>query len=68
MGCATSGIKMVDIVERTKLFRGDAAIRDNDLQRGDHVTVDAAHRGETLEAIEIRVQDLTAPGHTHSKN
>jgi hypothetical protein len=68
MGCATSGIKMVDIVERTRLFRGDAAITDNDLQRGDHVTVDAALRGETLEAIEIRVQDLTAPGHTHSKN
>lgn len=68
MGCATSGIKMVDIVEHTKLFRGDAVISDNDLQRGDHVTVDAAHRGEALEAIEIRVQDLTAPGHTHSKN
>ena len=68
MGCATSGIKMVDIVEHTKLFRGDAAISDNNLQLGDHVTVDAAHRGETLEAIEIRVQDLTATGHTHSKN
>ncbi|HXJ87548.1 MAG TPA: hypothetical protein VMS18_12075 [Candidatus Binatia bacterium] len=68
MGCATSGIRMVDIVDRTRLFRGDAVISDNDLQRGDHVTVDAALRGETLEAIEIRVQDLTAPGHTHSKN
>ena len=65
MGCATSGIKMVDIVERTKLFRGDSAISDNDLQRGDHVTVDAALRGETLEAIEIRVQDLNASDHRH---
>ncbi|HTT22568.1 MAG TPA: hypothetical protein VMG82_26810 [Candidatus Sulfotelmatobacter sp.] len=65
MGCATSGIKMVDIVERTRLFRGDAVISDSDLQRGDHVTVDAALRGETLEAIEIRVQDLTAPDHRH---
>jgi hypothetical protein len=65
MGCATSGIKMVDIVERTRLFRGDAVISDSDLQRGDHVRVDAALRGETLEAIEIRVQDLTAPDHRH---
>jgi len=65
MGCATSGIKMVDIVERTKLFRGDAVITDDDLQRGDHVTVDAALRGETLEAIEIRVQDLNASDHRH---
>ncbi|HLV85865.1 MAG TPA: hypothetical protein VKV39_02740 [Candidatus Sulfotelmatobacter sp.] len=65
MGCATSGIKMVDIVERTKLFRGDAAISDNDLQRGDHVTVDAALRGEILEAIEIRVRDLNASDHSH---
>ena len=46
MGCATSGIKMVDIVQRTKLFRGDAPISDNDLQRGDRVIVDAAHHGE----------------------
>ena len=65
MGCATSGIKMVDIVERTRLFRGDAVISDSDLQRGDHVTVDAALRGETLEAIEIRVQDLNASDHRH---
>ena len=65
MGCATSGIKMVDIVERTKLFRGNVVISVSDLQRGEHVIVEAAHREETLEAIEIRVQDLTAPVHTH---
>lgn len=65
MGCATSGIKMVDIVERTRLLRGDAAISDNDLQRGDHVSVDLVHHGEILEAIEIRIQDLTPPGHTN---
>lgn len=65
MGCATSGIKMVDIVERTKLFRGHAAISDNDLQRGDHVIVDAAQHGEILEEIEIQLQELTASDHTH---
>ncbi|HXJ88160.1 MAG TPA: hypothetical protein VMS18_15175 [Candidatus Binatia bacterium] len=65
MGCATSGIKMVDIVERTKLFRGDIAISDNNLQRGDHVTLEATHRGEILEAIEIRVQALTVPDPSH---
>jgi hypothetical protein len=65
MGCATSGIKMVDIGERTKLFSGDAPISDNDLQRGDRVIVDAAHHGEILEAIEVRVLDLAVPDHTH---
>ncbi len=65
MGCATSGIKLVDIVERTKLFRSGSAITDRDLQRGDHIIVDATAHGEILEAIEIRVQDLTAPHHTH---
>lgn len=46
MACATSGIKKVEIVERTKMFRGHAAISDNDLQPGDHVIVDAAQVAE----------------------
>ena len=60
-GCATSGIKLVDIVEGTKLFRGEFAIADKDLQRGDRVIIDATAHGEFLQAVEIRVQDATAP-------
>ena len=65
MGCATSGIRLVDIVEGTKLFRSGSAIADKDLQRGDHVIIDATVHGEILEAVEIRVQDSAAPDHTH---
>ena len=65
MGCATSGIKLVDIVEDTKLFRGESPIADKDLQRGDRVIIDATTHGEVLQAVQIRVQDATAPDHAH---
>jgi len=64
-GCATAGIRLVHIVESTKLFRGSAEITGQDLRRGDHVVIDATVRGEILEASEIRLNDLSSPEHTH---
>lgn len=63
-GCA-AGIRLVDVVDSTKLFRGTTGITEQDLRRGDRVVIEATVRGEVLEATEIRVSVLSSPEHAH---
>jgi hypothetical protein len=63
-GCA-AGIRLVDVVDGTKLFRGGTGITEQDLRRGDRVAIEATVRGEVLEATEIRVNELSSPEHAH---
>ena len=65
MGCTTSGVRLVDIVEGTKLFRSGLVIADKDLQRGDRVVIEATVQSQTLEASEIQVQNLSSTEHAH---
>jgi hypothetical protein len=65
MGCATSGVRLVDIVEGTRLLRSGAAIVGSDLQRGDRVDIDATAHGDILEAAEIRVDESGSGEHKH---
>jgi hypothetical protein len=44
---------------------GRTRITEQDLRRGDRVVIDATNRGEILEAIEIRVNDLSSPEQAH---
>ena len=64
-GCATSGVRLIDIVQSTRLLRNGAVITENDLHRGDRVLVEATARGQILEAIEIQVQDASSIEHAH---
>ena len=65
IGCATSGIRLVDIVEGTRLLRSGASIADKDLQRGDRVVIEATTRGDVMEASEITVDDSSSREHKH---
>jgi len=62
-GCATSGVRLIDIVQGTKLLRNGAVITESDLHRGDRILVVATARGQILEAIEIQVQDVSSIEH-----
>ena len=62
-GCATSGVRLIDIVQGTKLLRNGALITESDLHRGDRILVVATARGQILEAIEIQVQDVSSIEH-----
>jgi hypothetical protein len=64
-GCATSGVRLIDIVQGTKLLRNGAVITESDLHRGDRILVVATARGQILEAIEIQVQDVSSIEHAH---
>lgn len=64
-GCATSGVRLIDIVQRTRLLRNGAVITESDLHRGDRVLVEAIARGQILEANEIQVQDASSTEHAH---
>ena len=64
-GCATSGVRLIDIVQGTKLLRNGALITESDLHRGDRILVVATARGQILEAIEIQVQDVSSIEHAH---
>lgn len=64
-GCATAGVRLVDIVDSTKLFRSGMGITEQDLRRGDRVVIEATARGQILEASEIRVDDLSSTEHKH---
>lgn len=64
-GCATTGVKLVDIVDSTKLFRNGTGITGKDLRRGDRVVIEATARGDVLEASEIDVDDLGSAEHKH---
>jgi hypothetical protein len=64
-GCATSGVKLIDIVENTKLRRSGALITNKELQRGDRVVIEATARGQILEANEIWVQDSSSTERDH---
>lgn len=63
-GCA-SGVRLIDIVQGTRLLRNGAVITESDLHRGDHVLVEATARGQILEAVEIQVQDASPIEHAH---
>jgi hypothetical protein len=63
-GCA-AGIKLVDIVESTRLFRSGEGITEHDLRSGDRVVIEATARGQILEASEIRVGNLASAEHTY---
>ena len=65
MGCATAGVRLVDVVVTTKLVRSGTIIAQTDLKDGDRVLIDATARGEILEAPEIRVEDLSSAEHKH---
>jgi len=64
-GCATTGVKLVDIVDSTKLFRSGTGITEKELRRGDRVVIEATARGDVLEASEIDVDDLGSAEHKH---
>jgi len=62
-GCATTGVKLVDIVDSTKLFRSGTGITVKDLRPGDRVVIEATARGDVLEASEIDVNDSGSAEH-----
>jgi hypothetical protein len=64
-GCATTGVKLVDIVDSTKLFRSGTGITDKDLRPGDRVVIEATARGDVLEASEIDVDESGSAEHKH---
>src|SRR5260370_26207149 len=64
-GCATSGVRLIDIIQGTRLLRNGAVITESDLHRGDRVLVEATARGQILEASEIQVQDAPSTEHAH---
>ena len=64
-GCATSGVRWIDIVQGTRLLRNGAVITESDLHRGDRVLVEATARDQIMEAIEIQVQDASSIEHAH---
>jgi hypothetical protein len=64
-GCATSGVRLIDIVQGTRLLRNGAVITESDLHRGDRVLVEAIARGQILEASEIQVQDASPTERAH---
>lgn len=59
-GCATSGVRLIDIVHGTRLLRNGVVITESDLHRGDRVLVEATARDQIMEAIEIQVQDASS--------
>lgn len=65
MGCSTSGVRLVDILDTTKLLRSGAVITETDLQSGDRVVIEATARGEILEATGVRIEDLSSTEHKH---
>ena len=64
-GCATSGVRVIEIVDGTKLRKSGATITGRDLQRGDRVSIEATARGPILEANEILVEDSGSPEPDH---